>query len=156
MNLSRRIDVQLILQKITTPQYWPADRGVSGFVTGYPCSVWGHGLTTSPCIARFGKSILREEKMFPLLCKYILIDSNYMYIYIYIYINIYTHWGRVSSHGYGYPRFHAALLQQSSVHLYLDLQSQRQDINNLTQCVAGVKNIGTLNKQWNTHGLQAT
>ena len=51
---------------------------------------------------------------------------------IYIYIYKYIHWGRVTSHGYGYPRFHAALLQQSSGHMYLDLQSQRQDLNNLT------------------------
>ena len=32
-----------------------------------------------------------------------------------------THWGRITSHGYGYPRFHAAVLQQSSGHMYLDL-----------------------------------
>ena len=38
-----------------------------------------------------------------------------------------AHWGRVTLHGYGYPRFHVALLQQSSGQMYLDLQSQRQD-----------------------------
>ena len=58
--------------------------------------------------------------------------------------------------GYGYPRFHVALLQQSSGHVYLVLQSQRQDLSILTHWVAGIKKIGTFNKQWSTHGLQAT
>ena len=47
-------------------------------------------------------------------------------------------------------------MQKSSGHMYSDLQSQRPDLTILTQWVAGVKKIGTLNKQWNTHGLQAT
>ena len=79
-----------------------------------------------------------------------------------VYTYIYIHWGRVTSHGYGYPRFHAVLLQQSSGHMYLDLQSQRQDLNNLTQCVAGYQKdwdikqtvkhtriTGNLTWQWN-------
>ena len=46
--------------------------------------------------------------------------------------------------GYGYPRFHVALLQQSSGHVYLVLQLQRQDLSILTHWVAGIKKIGHL------------
>ena len=73
-----------------------------------------------------------------LCCICIKLDYINLLPVIYIYIYIYIHWGRVTSHGYDYPRFHAAWLQQSSGHMYLDLQSQRQDLNNLTLWVAGI------------------